>query len=209
MLPRRNTQISVRNVVVVEDVEVAETTTEKMAKEEVAVITEVRVAVVAVAVVVAVTAKSAQRDVAEVMVALNAEVHPTLIVNDRETQMSVQMVKLLSMELKLVDTVKVTKAKLAKNGIHRTSIPELAVEREMTADREPALDGVRKAKRSQKVKMVLKKLREKLETSTDQETIATGKLNAVIPGPKSLKRNQRKKLDSLLMTTKPRKRLLT
>lgn len=178
------TENSVRNAVVVEDVEVAETTTEKMAKEEEAVITEVRVAVVAavVAVVVAVTVKSAQRDVAEVMVALNAEVHPILIVNDKETQMSVQMVKLLSMELKLVDTVKVTKAKLAKNGIHRTSIPELVVEREMTVDRELALDGVRKAKRSQKVKMVLKKLREKLETSTDQETIAIGKLNAVIPG---------------------------
>merc|ERR1712003_525121 len=74
---------------------------------------------------------------------------------------SMRMVKSL-MELKPVATVKATREKLVKTLTQWTDIPELAVERETNADKEPAPDGVMITTRTQLLKKAKKRPKEEM-----------------------------------------------
>merc|ERR1711966_470916 len=131
------------------------------------------------------------------------ESEPTLLMKT-ETQ--------LLTVLRPVDTERDTRASQEKATTHSTWGPELAAEEETTADREPTMDGVKIRRRSQKP-LTVKRPRESQPvkmTETEEETTATETLKDVPrETPQPRRKSPRKKLDSPLMNTKPRRRLET
>ena len=186
-LIRRNKDVetSVKSVVAVEDA-VAETI-EKANPEETAK-TEVR-AVENVVVVAA--AEAAMTDVKVVADTKDAVAKAEAVEEEFVAKDSMKMVKSL-MELKPVATVKATREKLAKMLTQWTDIPELAVERETTADKVPVLDGVTMPTRTQLPKLEKAKKRPREEMASQPTPVKDA--NAALKKRKRLlRKNQRKR----------------
>ena len=116
----------------------------------------------------------------------------------------VKMAKQLLMELKPVATDLDTRAKLAKMLIQWTENLELAVEREMIADKVLVEVGAKTKTRNQMLKMAMKRSRSIQPcqvTLTRSQTIVRED-NAARRRPKLRRKSLKRKLDSLLMTTK-------
>ena len=94
--------------------------------------------------------------------------------------------------LKPVATVKATREKLAKMLTQWTDIPELAVERETTADKVPVLDGVTMPTRTQLPKLEKAKKRPREEMASQPTPVKDA--NAALKKRKRLlRKNQRKR----------------
>lgn len=131
-------------------------------------------------------------------------------VADHEPRVSTKMARQLSMELKPVVSVKVTRESPEKNGIQWTGNLELDVEREMTADREHVPVGVKTAKKNQKKTMASPKKKPKVATAKISQQMLVKDVN--VAGMKREKlwwKKRKKKSDSLLQTTKLKRRLPT
>lgn len=156
--------------------------------------------------------EATEKDAEEAMAAPREEVLQMEDATESEPTLLMKTETQLLTVLRPVDTERDTRASQEKATTHSTESPELAAEEETTADREPAMDGVKIRRRSQKP-LTVKRPRESQPvkmTETEEETTATETPKDVPrETPQPRRKSPRKKLDSPLMTTKPRRRLET
>jgi len=131
------------------------------------------------------------------------ESEPTLLMKT-ETQ--------LLTVLRPVDTERDTRASQEKVTTHSTESPELAAEEETTVEMEPAMDGVKIRRRSQKPLKVKRPRESQLAKTTEtreETTVTETRKDVPRETPQLRRKSPRRKLDSPSMTTKPRRRLVT
>lgn len=138
-------------------------------------------------------------EVAENSVVISKEVADVV---DPELKESMKTVRQLSTVLKPVDIARDTKERPVKMPTQWIANPELAAEIETTEDKEVVQDGARTRRQ-----MLLKK-RKQLRTKKRGKPLARHAISVEKKKPSRLLKTK-KKSDSLLMTTKPRKRTPT
>ena len=184
-------------------------TQERTVAAEVATKTAREEAVKAVDVAVAVE-EATEKDAQEVTAVPEEEV-VEMDATESETRLLMKMETQPLMVLRPVDTERAIRASPEREITHSTESLELAAERETTADRVAAMDGAEIRSRSQKPRMA-KRSRVRSQPvmmETDRETTVTDKENVVPSVMPQRRKSPRRKLDSLSMTTKPRRRLAT
>lgn len=138
-------------------------------------------------------------EVAENSVVISKEVADVV---DPELKESMKTVRQLSTVLKPVDIARDTKERPVKMPTQWIANPELVAEIETTEDKEVVQDGARTRRQ-----MLLKK-RKQLRTKKRGKPLARHAISVEKKKPSRLLKTK-KKSDSLLMTTKPRKRTPT
>lgn len=138
-------------------------------------------------------------EVAENSVVISKEVADVV---DPELKESMKTVRQLSTVLKPVDIARDTKERPVKMPTQWIANPELDAEIETTEDKEVVQDGARTRRQ-----MLLKK-RKQLRTKKRGKPLARHAISVEKKKPSRLLKTK-KKSDSLLMTTKPRKRTPT
>lgn len=157
--------------------------------------------------------EATEKDAEEATVAPREEVLQMEDATESEPTLLMKTETLLLTVLRPADTERDTRASQEKVTTHSTESPELAAEEETTAELAAVMAGVKIRRRSQKPLMV-KRPRESSQpvktTETEEETTVT-ETRKDVPREtlQSRRKSPRRKLDSLLMTTKPRRRLVT